>query len=248
MSGTPGSAQDLPSLLGALRDSFSTLGNDPSSGPQQLDVLSKAGSLVGGIHTLGAAFVQARQTAQDTLVQDVSTANDALHALGQLSTQIVAAKAAGQSTATLEDQRDGQMQSLAQLTGARFIEQPNGDVLAIGGNSPLPLRAESGPFTLANVNFNGATPSASVPALMLDGMPVAGLGGEIGANLTLRDTTLPAMQSGLDGFAQALAASFQGQGLPLLTDGSGTVPPAGTAGFSLDDPGLLHSPGQPERV
>jgi flagellar hook-associated protein 1 FlgK len=233
VSGVPGSGQDLSSLVGALRDSFSTLSSDPASGPQQLDVLSKAGSLVGGVHTLGNALVQARQTAQDTLVQDVSTANDALHALGLLSDQIIATKAAGQSTADLEDQRDGQMRSLAQLTGARFVTQPNGDIEAIAGNSLLPLHAESGPFALGSANFNGATPSASVPVLMLDGVPAANLGGEIGANLTLRDTTLPTLQSSLDGFAQSLAASFQSQGLPLLTDGTGTVPPAGTAGFSL---------------
>ena len=233
VSGVPGSGQDLSSLLGTLRDSFSTLSNDPASGSQQQDVLSKAGSLVDGLHTLGIALVQARQTAQDTLVQDVSTANDALHALGQLSNQIIAAKAAGQSTADLEDARDGQQRSLAQLIGARFITQANGDVQAIAGNSLLPLHATSGPFSLGNANFNGATPSSSVPALLFDGAPADNLGGEIGANLTLRDTTLPTLQSKLDGFAQSLAASFQSQGLPLLTDGSGAVPPAGTAGFSL---------------
>lgn len=233
VSGVPGSGQDLSSLLGSLRDSLSTLSNNPASGSQQVDVLSKAGSLVDGIHTLGTALVQARQTAQDTLIQDVSTANDALHALGQLSDQIIAAKAAGQSTADLEDARDGQQRSLAQLIGARFISQPNGDVQAIAGNSLLPLRASSGPFSLGNANFNGATPASSVPALLLDGAPANNLGGEIGANLSLRDTTLPTLQSKLDGFAQSLAASFQGQGLPLLTDGGGAVPPAGTAGFSL---------------
>ncbi len=125
------------------------------------------------------------------------------------------------------------MQTLSQLIGARFIEQPNGDVTAIAGNSVLPLRANSGPFALANVNFNGATPAASVPTLTMSGAAVSGLGGEMGANLALRDTTIPGMQSQLDGFAQSLAASFQTQGLPLLTDGSGTVPPAGTAGFAL---------------
>lgn len=233
VSGVPGSGQDLSSLLGVLRDSFSTLANDPANGSQQLDVLSKAGSLVSGIHTLGNALLQARQTAHDTLVQDASTANDALHALGRLSDQIIAAKAAGQSTADLENARDGQLRSLAQLTGARFVNQPNGDVQLIAGNSVLPTRASNGPFSIGNANFNGATPSASVPALLLDGVPAANLGGQIGANLTLRDTTLPNLQSGLDGFAQSLAASFQSQGLPLLTDGGGTVPPAGTMGFSL---------------
>ncbi len=82
VSGSPGGGQDIASLLGALQDSFSTLSNDPSSGAQQLDVLSKAGALTSGIHTLGNALLQARQQAQNTLVQDVGTVNSALSTLG----------------------------------------------------------------------------------------------------------------------------------------------------------------------
>ena len=195
-------------------------------------MISKADALTNGLHTVGDALVKGRQAAQDTLVKDVSTANDALHALGLLTDQIIATKAAGQSTADLQNRRDGELRSLAQLAGARFVKQPNGDLLAIGGNSVLPLHASSGPFSLGNANFNGSTPASSVPVLTLDGAPAAGLGGTIGANLKLRDTTLPGLQSGLDQFAQSLAVGFQGQGLPLLTDPSGAVPPAGTAGFA----------------
>lgn len=231
-SGRPGSGQDLASLLGTLRDAFSTLSTDPSSGSQQLDVLNKASALTDGIHSLGDSIVQARQAAHDTLVADVTTANDALSALGKLSAQIIATKAAGQSTASLEDQRDGQMKSLSQLIGARFVPQPSGDIVVIAGNSVLPTRAESGPFSLGPVNFSAATPAASVPPLTMDGNAIVGLGGEMGANLVLRDTTLPKMQASLDGFAQSLAAGFQGQGLPLLTNGSGAVPAPGTVGFS----------------
>lgn len=231
-SGTPGSGQDLPTLLGTLRDSFSTLTTDPASGSQQLDVLDKAGAVANGIQSLGNSIVQGRQAAQDTLVSDVTTVNTALTSLGTLSTQIIAAKAAAQSTAGLEDQRDGQMQNLAQILGAKFVPQPNGDILVIAGNSVIPTRATSGPFSLGPVNFTPGTPAASVPPLVMDGSPIAGLGGEVGANLTLRDHTLPGMQAGLDGFAQSLASTFQAQGLPLFTDGSGAVPPAGTLGFS----------------
>lgn len=231
-SGKPGGGQNLPTLLGTLRDSFSSLSSDPSSGSQQLDVLDKANTLVGGIHALSDSLVQARQSAQDSLVGDVNSVNDALQSLGKLSKSIIAAKSAGQSTAGLEDQRDGQMRSLAQTVGARFLPQSNGDVLVIAGNSLLPTNSDTPPLSLGNVNFNPATPASSVPQLMLNGHPISGLGGEMGGQLALRDTTLPTMQAGLDGFAQSLAAGFQSQGLPLLTDGGGSVPAAGTVGFS----------------
>lgn len=233
-SGTPGSGQDLSSLVGVLQDSFSTLGSDPSSQTQQNAVLDKASSLVNGIHSLSDSLVQARQSAQDSLADAVTTANTALQSIGQLSNQIIAARASGQSTAGLEDTRDGQMRTLAQLTGAKFTQLANGDVQAIAANTVLPLHATSGPFSLGTVNFNAGTGTTAVPTLQMNGNPVSGLGGEMGANATLRDTTIPAMQSSLDGFAQSLASSFQNQNVPLLTDGSGTVPAAGAAatGFS----------------
>lgn len=235
-SGTPGSGQDLASLVGVLQDSFSALGADPSSQTQQSSVLDKTNSLVSGIHSLSDSLVQARQKAQDSLSDAVTTANAALHSIGQLSDQIIAAKASGQSTAGLEDDRDGQMKSLAQLTGAKFSHLANGDVQAIAANTVLPLHEDSGPFSLGTVNFTAGTLASAVPPLLMNGLAVSGLGGEMGANQTLRDSTIPTMQGskGLDGFALSLASSFQTANMPLLTDGSGAVPAAGTAavGFS----------------
>jgi flagellar hook-associated protein 1 len=49
-------------------------------------------------------------------------------------------------------------------------------------------------------------------------------GGRIGADITLRDTTLPTDQAELDEFAEGLSSRFVGQGLTLFTDGSPNVP------------------------
>ena len=232
VSGAPGSGQDLSSLFGALRDSFSQLANDPANGTQQRVVVNRAQSLADGLHRLGSAMLNAQQNAQDSLVKAKDAANAALHALGTLSDQIILARSRGQSTADLEDQRDGQMRTLAQLTGARSVPQANGDLLVIAGSAPLPLRASSGPFSIGNATFAPGTPPGSAPGLMLNGTPVTGLGGEMGANLTLRDKTVPGLQSGLDDFAQSMAAGFSSQGLTLFTDASGAVPGVGTVGFS----------------
>jgi flagellar hook-associated protein 1 FlgK len=52
-------------------------------------------------------------------------------------------------------------------------------------------------------------------------------GGQIGANLTLRDVTLPTDQAELDEFSQNLASRFNAQGLTLFTDPAGNVPSGG---------------------
>ena len=65
------------------------------------------------------------------------------------------------------------------------------------------------------------------------------VGGRIGADITLRDTTLPTDQAELDEFAYGVSSRFAGQGLNLFTDpagqravGGGTPAQAGYVGFA----------------
>ncbi len=233
-SGTPGAGFDLPSLLGTMRDAFTTLQSDPANAAQQRVVVNRADTLARGVNALAQTVSDARQTAQDAVGADVTTANTALRAIGTLSDQIIAAKSNSQSTADLEDQRDRSIRTLSDLTGARVLLQPNGDALAVAGGLVLPLRATTGPFALGAATLAPDTPAAAVPQLTLGGVPVANqqIGGRIGANLALRDTTLPDLQSGLDQFAQSLASQFDSNGLTLFTDAAGAVPGTPTDGFA----------------
>ena len=233
-SGAPGSGTDLPGLLGNLQDSFSTLANDPANQAQQAQVLVQAGALAQGLNGVGQAVSTARQTAQDSIVADVGTANAALHSLGVLSDQVIAAQARGDSTASLEDARDAQIQVVADLTGARFLRQSNGDLLAIAGGVLLPLRSASGPLAIQAATLAPDTPAAAVPIVTVAGANVTSAlsGGRIGANLALRDTTLPAIQTGLDAFASSLASGFSAAGLTLFTNPGGAAPTPPAAGFA----------------
>ena len=239
-SGVPGGGQDLASLVGALRDAFSTLATDPSNETQQRVVVQRAGTLASGINALGQTVTQQRQGLQDSLLKDVADANTALAAVGQLSTQIITARSRGESTADLEDQRDAAAAQVTQLTGAKFVTQANGDLLAVSGGSVLSTHDASGPLAMATATLG---PGSVAPPLTIGGAPTslghltpeggtAG-GGKIGAEIDLRDRVLPGVQSRLDSFGQALATGFSGQGLTLFTDAGGTsIPASGTAGFA----------------
>ena len=233
-SGTPGAGFDLPSLLGSLRDAFTTLQSDPANAAQQRVVANRADGLARGVNALGQAVSGARQSAQDAAVADVGAANSALHSIGALSDQIIAATSRSESTADLEDQRDRSIRTLSDLTGARVLRQANGDALAVAGGLVLPLRSATGPFALGTATLAPNTPAAAVPQLTLGGVPMAGqpIGGRLGANLALRDGTLPDLQAGLDQFAQSMASRFELQGLTLFTDDAGAVPALATAGFA----------------
>lgn len=237
--GTTGAGGDLASGLGGLTDAFTALGAQPSSAAQQAVVVSAAQTLARGVNTLAGAYRAGQQTAQDGLVADAAKLNTALAAIGTLSTQITAGRAAGRSTADLESQRDGQEQSTVQLAGLRFIAQPTGDVLAVVGSALVDLRsavanAPAGPFTIASATMGAGLAG---PPLLLYGQNVSAqvTTGSMGANLALRNVTLPLAQAGIDLFAKTLSNRFDDQGLRLFTDPAGNPPsPTGTNAAASD--------------
>jgi flagellar hook-associated protein 1 FlgK len=91
---------------------------------------------------------------------------------------------------------------------------------------------------------------------MLNGSDVTGSlsGGSIGADITLRDKTMPAYQGELDEFANTLQSRFSSQGLALFTTpagGTSTVIPTpvqtsyiGYAGTIAVNPAVQANPTQ----
>ncbi len=227
--GAVGTGDDLASVLGRLSDSFTALAADPSSQPNQTATVSAGQALARQVNALSAAYGTARQTAHDALVADVGVLNGTLGRIGDLSERIVQLRALGQSSADLENQRDASRADLAKLIDVRAVETPSGDLLlATPSGISLPTRFLSPPFSLdaATLDATSFHPGGGVPSIMIGGTDVTTKlrEGRIGANIALRDTTLPTFQAELDEFAITLSRRFDAQGLSLFTDPSGTVP------------------------
>ena len=229
VQGTPGQGNDLPSLLGVVGNQFSTLLNQPDNQTAQSAVVGAASTLASGINALSNAYTAQRNAAQGNLVTEVASANRTLSQIGTLSDQIVSLRSEGQSTADLENQRDAAVNTLSELLNTKTLASTNGDLSVLTSSGLLlPTRGTPGPFSIANAY---AAPGASyaggtLPGVMLNGRDVTRqvLGGQLGANIALRDTTLPTYQAELDEFSQSLASRFAAQGLTLFTDPSGAVP------------------------
>lgn len=226
--GTPGQNDDIASMLAGLQNQFSALLNDPSSQAQQSQVVSTAANLADNINTLSNTYTAQRQAAQDNIVGEVATLNTSLGTIGGLSNRIIEAKANGQSTADLENQRDAAIGTLSHLVDIKVLQQPNGDVLVTTtAGLPLPTHNPTVQLVTGDANVQpGSYYPATIPPIMLGGVDVTALlrGGQIGANIALRDTTLPTDQAELDEFAQNLASRFDANGLTLFTDPAGAVP------------------------
>lgn len=230
VQGTPGDGSDLASLLGRVQSAFSTLADDPSSSTQQQAVVTAAQTLATGINRLSGAYQQQRQAAQDSIASAIAPINSAIGTIGSLSSQIVALKAAGDSTADLENQRDAAVQTLSQYFPVTLQPQSDGDALLIaGGGLSIPIHAAN-PFATSDPTIGTtSTYPGGIPAITLNGTDVtaqlaAGGSGQIGAAITLRDTTLPTFQAELDEFSAQLSNRFDAQGLTLFTRPDGSLP------------------------
>lgn len=233
VQGTPGAGTDLGSMLGNLQNAFSTLQSDPSSAAAQTQVVNAAGALSGQINSLSQAYSTGRQNAQADLQSSLGTLNGSMSTLATLTGQIIAAKQSGQSTAALENQRDVAMQTVGSLVGMSFITQPNGGLIAsTTGGLAMVVTQPMPQFSMAAVlpTAQNFYPGGGIAPIMLNGSDVTGLltGGQIGADITLRDQTLPGYQGELDEFANTLQSRISAQGLQLFTPPTGgtsaTVP------------------------
>jgi flagellar hook-associated protein 1 FlgK len=225
--GTPGQGGNLSSLLGNLQNAFSTLLGTPDSATLQQSVVSDAQSFASGINALSNAYTSAGQTAQNNIVASVGQLNTSLTQIGTLNTEIVSGLAQGHSVADLQNQRNAAMQTVSQLVGAQAIPQANGSILVATKNGLVLPTGPGAALTTSNATIEpGSTYPGTIPGIMMGGVDVTNqiTSGSIGADIQLRDTTIPTYQAELDEFAQNTASRFQAQGLTLFTNGSGTVP------------------------
>lgn len=256
-SADAGSTNTLADNVGNLQNAFTTLESDPSNSVAQQQVVSSASTLAQSVQTLSETYQAQRQDAQQAIGSEIDQINQNLSQIGNLSGSIMKAQASGLSTADLENQRAQVMSSLSSQLSVNFTETSNGNMLVTTANGlSLPTNAASGPLsTAAAVIGVGDGYPGSVGGIMLGGQDVSAslTGGSLGANITLRDDTLPTMQAELDSFSATLANRFSAQGLTLFTDASGALPgsdptsvsPAGTVGFSAAiqvNPSVLSTP------
>lgn len=232
VEGSVGSGTDIGSLLGAMQDAFSTLLTQPDDSTQQQAVVSSAQALTTQINAVANTVSSTRQTAQNSIVSEVGQLNSTLATLGSLSDQIIQAQQQGQSTADLENQRDTAEDSLSQLISVKFTEQPNGDLVVITPSGlTLPIHSTTPPFSTSAATLDPTVyaQGGGIPAITFNGQDVTSqlTGGQLGANITLRDQTLPTIQANLDEFSETLSTRFAAQGLTLFTDATGSVPSGG---------------------
>jgi flagellar hook-associated protein 1 FlgK len=146
-----------------------------------------------------------RANVDSDLSTSITTLNTALGQIAALNGSIAQVQAEGQSTATLQDQRDQALNQVAQLIGVSSYLRPDGSMVVLTSSGQSLIDGTS-------VSTFGYTPSGVVTAgsplsnVTLNGQNVTSslTTGSIGALLQLRDQTLPAVTAEMNQFTNNL--------------------------------------------
>jgi flagellar hook-associated protein 1 FlgK len=240
--GQPTDSTSLPSMLESFNAALTSLSASPGNATAQSQAVTAASNLTSTLNGLEGAVATARQQADSGIDAGVKDANSILGQIAQNASQLQAATAQGQPTASYLNTRD---QLLSQLstdlpihvlnTGANgiVVTTDGGTTLWDGQVHALSFTATPNLSATTDLTGNAAT------QVTVDGKPIAtSQSGSIAANLQARDVVLPQIAGQLDQFAGNLVTAFQsadptvGAGQTGLFVDTRTQPVSGDAGLA----------------
>ena len=233
MFGNVGSGSSISDLMQSLGNAFNAVANNPSGSPSM--AVEAATNATNSLQTMSTSIQTLRQQADQQIDKDVGIVNTTLQNISQLNSQISSNTAAGTDVSDLEDQRDGQLATLAKYVNFTTFTRSDGS-LSVYTTQGTPLVDGAA----QTVSF---TPASTIQAQMtlqggeLSGVSVSGpnitggqavditgqlTGGDISGLLQMRDQTLPNIQSQLDTMASTLQT-----GLNALNNAGVSYPSGG---------------------
>jgi flagellar hook-associated protein 1 FlgK len=210
--------QQLQSLLGQVGsgttftdayNSFVSAMQTESATPEdpvaQSAAVNAGQQLAQQLNQFSSGIQNLRANADSDIGTSVTALNTALGQVAALNGSIAQVKAEGQSTATLQDQRDQALNQVAQLIGVTSYQRPDGSMVVLSSSGQTLVDG-------TNVSTFGYTPSGVVTAgsplsnVTLNGQNITSsiTTGSIGALLQLRDQTLPAVTAEMNQFTNNL--------------------------------------------
>lgn len=228
---------DRLSALDAALISATSRPDDPLRLQNATDALA---GLVASINHAAEAVSDARSSADAAIARDVDTLNHALEDIARLNRSIVVEQANSRNAASLIDERQRIMDSIAPIVALREVPRDHGQValfteggaVLLDGSTPVQLSfAQAGRITPAMQI--GTQP---VSSLMINGEEISLLllsqfgGGTLQAQFEIRDEVAPALQRRLDALAYELGERFSDPALdPSIPPGMpGVFTDAGT--------------------
>ncbi len=248
--GSPSASTSLSSTYANFTGALQTLQSDPSSYSDQSAVVGAAQSLTSQLNSLTSTVQTLRTNCEQGLASSVTSANNLLQSIANLNSQVASSTNQDAATQSLLDQRDSDINQLANLMDIRVVQGSNNQVtvftssgLQLAGTTASTLSFNSHGTLSASSLWNANPDESGAGTITLtspDGTStdlVANKSiksGQIGAYLQMRDTVLPQAQTQLDQIAASVSSALS----DYQTAGT-AVTSGGQSGFSIDTSNLL---------
>lgn len=207
----------------------------PTLASARFALRGKADTMAATFRRISSGLAENRASLDSNFRALASEVNDIASRMSDFNRKIMTSTVANMPAGDLEDARDLLADRLAAITGARVATAADGSMrIFIGGVEVV------GPYTFQKISVTDdpANGNMAKATWANNGADVAGLGGEMAAILTLRDTDLPALGAQIDTLTASVVTATNarhsaGFGLDGLT-GRDFFNAAGTTAATID--------------
>jgi flagellar hook-associated protein 1 FlgK len=187
----------LNAALDKFWSAWSDLSADPTNSAAKSVVKEAGNDVANTLNRYASQIDQLNANNRDRMNVDVARVNELTTHIAKLNDQIVSAETGGQTANDLRDARDNDLDELSGLVGAQVVEHTNGSVAVYAGGRMLVDGA-----VLRTVQVDAGNP----PTISFGNgsAPISGMGGSLGAEVTVATQTIPDVMSRLDSLASSL--------------------------------------------
>ena len=244
--GKPGDAGSLDSMFGSLKNAVQALATSPDDYPTRANVVSEAQAMAQRLNQLSGDIQDMRQETETRISNDVSELNAMLVSLNEVNNRMLDLGMTDTARASLYDQRDRLVASVAEVIDVQANYRPDGTVALMTRSGVGLLDNGISTFKFTTAGALSATTQANVDTsqshvgtltlttpsgLTIDLVQQGVLqGGELAGLVQLRDTVLVEAQNQLDEIAGGLAAAFS----TVTTPGAAASGGLGAEGLVAD--------------
>ncbi|MEW6659320.1 MAG: flagellar hook-associated protein FlgK [Thermodesulfobacteriota bacterium] len=234
----------ISQLLSGFWDAWNDLADNPSGAGERQSLLSQAQNLADAFNFRADQLVQMRTSITQEIGPTIQKINDYADQIAELNREIISSEVNGQQANDLRDQRNTALNNLSELVGIRYyttgdgsinVTLPNGTSLVESVNS-WSLSYQITPGDTVSVLWNGPGGTSLDVTSSISG-------GELSAQIQVRDTLIPQYQSDLDDLAKELVAQVnsqhsQGVGLDLFSTATSSNYVTNPGAVLINDPDL----------
>ncbi|MEL7256600.1 MAG: flagellar hook-associated protein FlgK [Pseudomonadota bacterium] len=225
--GIPGQTGSLNDQFSRLEAAFVSASATPEDEIRLSEVALRAGQLGEKLNSISNHIQTERVRADEAIAQAVGVINTKLEQIQSLNAKIANANNAGHPNASLQDERQSAIDTLAEYVPVRLTSRNNGTVAVYTPGGAVLIDGKPATFLFSASNL--IEPHMTIENGLISGLEINGVtvaasgdrspvsGGRLSALFEVRDELSVAAQSEVDAIARNLIERFQQPGLDPTT-------------------------------